>query len=152
MWRNIQSNQIKKNFFYYDIIFYLLNYRKNTNCSKDWSLPTVEIVYVTLHNYFRIYIKKPQSIHSLRTICQFQKSSYWNNPPPNFSCIKMLTNVFKLSEVLENIRETSNVLILPITFHILLPFFLRSSSLFTPSSSLTIRQEQDPWGRSLSSI
>lgn len=45
----------------------------------------------------------------------------------------MLTNVFKLSEVLENITETSNVLILPFSDFALSP--LKSFSLFTPFST-----------------
>ena len=62
----------------------------------------------------------------------------------------MLTNVFQLSKVLETMWETSDVLILPVSFHILhileilLPFH---SSV---SLSLTIRQE-DIWRCSLSS-
>lgn len=66
------------------------------------------------------------------------------------------TNVFKISKMLENIRETSNVLILPISFHILLSCSLKSSSFHpfptSPGSSLTIREEQqDNWANSLSS-
>lgn len=55
----------------------------------------------------------------------------------------MLTNIFKLSKVLENIRETSNVLILPFSHfalifpEILLPFYPFSTSL---GSLLTINK------------